>query len=111
MDYYSFSNAIHKYRKSNFRSEPDPVIGCIILTAPFFFEKSEWIPVPEDWKPNIVQGKSYDTSTLLGRRLYQQVQERLQRIIHADSTIDIVKEEEQIWLRSNYLPQNWTRNF
>lgn len=92
-DYFSFSNAIHKYRKSNYRSEPDPVIGCIILAAPFFFDKSEWIPVPEDWKPNIVQGKSYDTSTLVGRRLYQQVQERLIRILPINNTIGSVHEE------------------
>lgn len=76
-DYYSFLQAIYKYRKSDRKHEPDPVIGCIILTAPFFFDRSEWIPIPEDWKPNIVQGKGYDTGTLVGRRLYQQVQEQL----------------------------------
>jgi len=79
-DYYGFSNAIHKYRKSNRQIEPDPVIGCIILTSPFFFERSEWIPAPQDWSPNIVQGKTYDTGAIAGRRLYQQVQDRLSRI-------------------------------
>jgi putative restriction endonuclease len=92
-DYFSFSNAIHKYRKSNQRSEPDPVIGCIILNSPFFFDRSDWIPVPEDWKPNIVQGKSYDTTTLFGGRLYQQVQERLNRSTPLNNTIDRVHEE------------------
>jgi len=92
-DYFSFPNAIHKYRKSNFRSEPDPVIGCIILSPPFFFDRSEWIPVPEDWKPNIVQGKSYDTNTLVGRRLYQQVQERITRLMPLTNTTDSVHEE------------------
>lgn len=84
-DFYSFSNAIYKYRNTNRQTEPDPVIGCNILTSPFFFEQSEWIPIPEDWKPNIVQGKSYDTSTLIGRRLYNQVQERLNRLIQSDN--------------------------
>lgn len=79
-DYYGFANAIHKYRKSTHKEEPDPVIGCIILTDPFFFDKRNWIPVPEDWKSNIVQGKSYDTDTVTGRRLYQQVQEQLGRL-------------------------------
>ncbi len=78
-DYLSFRNAIHKYRKSDFRSEPDPTIGCIILSRPFFFDKKEWIPVPEDWKPNIVQGKTYDTNTEIGQRLYLNVQSTLQR--------------------------------
>ncbi|MBB6734051.1 HNH endonuclease [Cohnella zeiphila] len=78
-DYLSFRNAIHKYRKSDFRSEPDPTIGCIILSMPFFFDKKDWIPVPEDWKPNIVQGKTYDTDTEIGHLLYSQVQTKLHR--------------------------------
>ncbi|GGG02113.1 HNH endonuclease [Paenibacillus abyssi] len=78
-DYLSFRNAIHKYRKSDFRSEPDPTIGCIILSMPFFFDKKDWMPVPEDWKPNIVQGKTYDTGTDTGQELYLKVQAALQR--------------------------------
>lgn len=42
-DYLSFRNAIHKYRKTDYRSEPDPTIGCIILTMPFFLDKKDWI--------------------------------------------------------------------
>ncbi len=72
-DYFSFMGTIHKYRNTDPKVEPDPVIGCIILASPFFFEEKDWIPVPEDWKPNIVQGKSYSTNTLIGRRLYRQV--------------------------------------
>ena len=83
-DYQSLSNAIYKYRKSDRKSEPDPSIGCIILTSPFFFDRREWIPIPEDWKPNIVQGKSYDTNTLFGRRLFQDVQDKLNRIMSTD---------------------------
>lgn len=92
-DYHSFLNAIHKYRKTDQRSEPDPVIGCIILASPFFFNQNEWIPVPEDWSPNIVQGKTYDTCTLTGRRLYQQVQERLNRSVSAYNASCIVCED------------------
>lgn len=53
-DYSSFAQAIYMYRKSNRNKEPDPIIGCIILTSPFFFEKDYWIPIPDDWKPSIV---------------------------------------------------------
>lgn len=68
---------IRRYRTVD-PMEPDPVIGCIILTAPFFFKQSEWLPVPPDWKPNIVQGKSYDTDSFVGRSLMRQVEEKLQ---------------------------------
>lgn len=76
-DYFTFCQAIYKYRKSNAKIEPDPVIGCIILTAPFFFKRSEWIPVPPDWKPNIVKGKSYANDSFISISLMRQVEERL----------------------------------
>ncbi len=93
-DYYSFLNVIHKYRKTDQITEPDPVIGCIILASPFFFGQNEWIPPPEDWKPNIVQGKTYDTDTFIGSRLYQQVQEKLSRSVSAYNASCIVREYE-----------------
>ncbi|MGE4454471.1 MAG: HNH endonuclease, partial [Sphaerochaeta sp.] len=47
---------IAKYRK---QIVSNPQIGCIILSSPFFFTESEWIPVPSDWGKSIVQGKVY----------------------------------------------------
>lgn len=102
-DYLSFISAIHRYRKSNQRTEPDPVIGCIILTSPFFFQESDWIPVPEDWSPNIVQGKSYDTGTLIGRRLYHQVQERLTRVRPSDNGYDRVSDADADRFGAEYI--------
>ena len=58
--------------------EIDPVIGCIILTAPFFFEKDEWIPIPSDWSPHIVQGKIYSTEDKVGAELWDEVQARIE---------------------------------
>ncbi|WP_058485363.1 HNH endonuclease [Defluviitalea phaphyphila] len=78
-NYYSFRDTIYKYRKTDRKKDPDPVIGCIILTSPFFFNKNEWIAVPEDWSPNIVRGKTYDTNTVIGKKLYQQIQKRLNK--------------------------------
>jgi putative restriction endonuclease len=92
-NFLDFRNAIHKYRKSDFRSEPDPTIGCIILSTPFFFEKRDWIPVPIDWKPSIVQGKTYDTGTDIGQGLYLQVQSTLQRYSLIGS--ELVMEESE----------------
>ena len=46
------------------------VIELFILANPFFFKEADWIPVPVDWKTNIVQGKTYDTDDLAGRELW-----------------------------------------
>lgn len=58
---------IERYR----RTPPDPhqdyTIGCVILGDPFFFENQNWIPAPEDFHPNIVQGKTYDLESGFGR--------------------------------------------
>ena len=72
-------------RIARLRHEPiglhdDPNIGCILLDEPFFFDEADWIPVPEDFKPNTQQGKGYDISTESGMRLWQQVGERLERL-------------------------------
>ena len=92
-DFFSFRKSIYKYRRSDYLTEPDPVIGCIIIAMPFFFEESDWIPVPKDWKPNIVQGKSYDTDTSIGRNLIQQVEERLKMETGNDSSFEKVSED------------------
>lgn len=71
---------IEKYRRGPIDRFGDYHIGCIILNELFLFEEHDWIPVPEDWKPNIVQGKTYDTGELLGAELWQRVQSRLQAL-------------------------------
>jgi putative restriction endonuclease len=70
-------SSIYKYKKTNRISDPDPQIGCIILTMPFYLEEDDWITVPDNWSKNIVQGKTYDTSEHYGKLLYQQIQEVL----------------------------------
>lgn len=72
-----FVNAIYQYRRTDRRSEPDPTIGSLILSTPFFFEREDWIPVPKSWSPSIVQGKTYDTETAEGRELYEVVQGKM----------------------------------
>ncbi|MDO4540535.1 MAG: HNH endonuclease [Syntrophomonadaceae bacterium] len=75
--YEELVNRVYKYRKTGRLTGPDPCIGCIILSMPFFFKEEDWIPMPIDWSPRIQQGKIYDTQNLTGLRLYNQVQERL----------------------------------
>lgn len=70
----AFREKVMKYKGENSDFEPDPLIGCIILTQPFFFPRNKWIPVPENWSPNIVQGKTYTTEDPIGKTLWDKVQ-------------------------------------
>lgn len=56
---------------------PDPIIGCSILAQPFFLPRDQWVPVPDDWKSNVVQGKGYSTDEAAGGRLWNMVTERM----------------------------------
>jgi len=73
-DYATFAERRQRYRQKNDGDRhPNPNVGCIILGEPFFFEERGWIPVPPDWSPNIVQGKTYDTAEVVGAALWAQV--------------------------------------
>ena len=63
-----FRARISRYRRSD--RSIDPIIGCNVLAEPFFLPENLWIPVPRDWAPNIVQGKTYDTEETLGQELW-----------------------------------------
>lgn len=75
--FLDLNNRIYKYKRTNHMSDPDPSIGCIILSMPFYFDEKDWIPIPKDWNSNIVQGKTYDTLEITGHILYKQIQETL----------------------------------
>ncbi len=73
---------IAKYRRGPLAVETEFEIGCRVLTQPFFFEESDWIPPPVSWKPNIVTYKRFDTDSEEGRRLWASVQTtRSQRVV------------------------------
>jgi putative restriction endonuclease len=67
---------IAKYRRVP-ESPEDFKIGCILLEQPFFLPRDLWIPVPRDWSPHIVQGKTYDDSTQEGKHLFDQVLQQI----------------------------------
>lgn len=73
-DFYTFKKMIQSKRKDN---NHDPFITCIILNEPFWFSQNNWIPEPEDWKSNIMTGKSYKTEDMIGARIWEQVQQNL----------------------------------
>jgi putative restriction endonuclease len=65
---------IARYRDVSPGDRSDFVIGCRILTQPFFFDEKDWIQVPASWSPNIVRFKGYSTDEDDGRRLWDAVQ-------------------------------------
>ena len=81
---FELNNLIYRHRVTNGLQDPDPQIGCIILSSPFYFDEEDWIPVPSNWNRNIVQGKTYDTSDFFGMLLYKQVKDKLTN--HSDIT-------------------------
>jgi putative restriction endonuclease len=69
---------IRKYRRNKDEGpREDYTIGCILLEQPFFWPQERWIPIPADWKSNIVQGRGYDLETAIGAELWRAVQDRL----------------------------------
>jgi putative restriction endonuclease len=89
-------NSLEELRRMIFalrrdKSNPNPTIGCIVLTNPIFFKKEDWISVPEDWKPNTQQGKSYSTDSEIGQRTWNRVQLLLQKYLYA---IPVEKENQ-----------------
>jgi len=48
-----------------------------VLAEPFFLPRAAWIAVPENWAPNIVQGKTYDTAAVDGQALWDIVHSAL----------------------------------
>jgi putative restriction endonuclease len=68
---------IAKYRKHPIATNEDPKIGCIILEEPFFFDETDWIPTPTDFKAPTQVGKSYEVDSGTGQDLWNEVTAKL----------------------------------
>jgi len=69
-----FRNLIGAYRPLG--PTEDPVIGCTILSEPFFFDKSDWIPSAPYLSGPVVSGKgNFESAVAL--KLWLQMTERL----------------------------------
>jgi len=79
---------VAKYKKTT-SFEPDPLIGCSILSEPFFLSKPDWIPVPSSFSLNIVRGKRYEAGHEDTESLLLQLQHRL----YAEAQPQIVAEK------------------
>jgi putative restriction endonuclease len=75
--YAEMRQRVEKYRRIAPAPHEDYRLGCILLVSPFFFEPHRWIPVPESWARNIVQGRGYTTDDAEGQQLWDEVQLRI----------------------------------
>ncbi|MDG5816470.1 HNH endonuclease [Chitinispirillales bacterium ANBcel5] len=82
-DLATFRGKIETYRGNANSLKDNPNIGCIVLTSPVFFDKTDWLPPPEDWASNIVAGKSYSTDTVIGRKYW----EKIEAVLHKSSLL------------------------
>ncbi len=85
------SYAVLRERVQRYRRNPisgDPFIGCNILNAPFFWQQNDWIPIPHTWAANTQQGKTFDTETTDGLRLWNAVDERLRQTSRQEDQLE-----------------------
>lgn len=69
-DVLQMRSRLERYRHQAEDPFADYTLGCILLESPFFLCENDWIPVPDDWSPNIVQGRTYDLSEEPGLSLW-----------------------------------------
>lgn len=60
-------------------TQVDPIVGCTVLSEPFFWDESRWIANPPGWSGSIVRGRYYDNVHSDGVALWQMVEKRLQQ--------------------------------
>lgn len=92
---------IRKYRRDN--QAIDPIIGCNVLSEPFFLPQAQWIPIPKDWSGNIVQGKSYATETTDGQALWSAVSQAMTQGHKAKDSGQIMDDSHELRFGSEYL--------
>jgi putative restriction endonuclease len=64
---------VERYRRVAAQPHTDYTIGCVVLQDVFFLDRAKWIPIPSDFKLNIVSGRSYDLLSGTGKELWQSV--------------------------------------
>jgi putative restriction endonuclease len=95
---------IEKYRKVEPSAVSDYSVGCILLQSPFFFSREDWFPVPE-WHRSIVRGKGYSTDDETGRRLWNEVQWRLQARAVLPLETELVADGPRFGMPQTVLPR------
>jgi len=57
----------------------DPIIGCTVLTQPFFWPRSRWIDLRGSWSSQTVRGRYEDTNEERGAKIWNAVQSQAPR--------------------------------
>lgn len=83
-DFRSMCEQLARLRKEETPLSGDFRIGCIMISAPVFFRREEWIEPPNDWpRTGIQRGKTYHSlETGEGARIYRQCLERAKTGTH-----------------------------
>jgi len=78
-NYDTFQRLIARYKKLDSAPEEagNAIIGCIVLTAPFFLTRNRWIPIPPEYEVNSPQGQRFDGSSAVGAALVAAVSDAL----------------------------------
>jgi putative restriction endonuclease len=71
---------IAKYRRIKPDERDDFIIGCRVLTQPFFLDRAQWLAVPKSFALRTVTFKTYSTEDLDGQALWDAVQPALQGV-------------------------------
>jgi putative restriction endonuclease len=74
VDFAQMRARVERYRRQGHDQFTDYTVGCILLEQPFFLNENQWIPVPDNWSLNIVQGRGYDLTVEPGLTLWTQLQ-------------------------------------
>jgi len=74
VDFMQMRARVEHYRHQGNDQFADYTVGCILLEQPFFLNENQWIPVPDNWSLNIVQGRGYDLTVEPGLTLWTQLQ-------------------------------------
>jgi HNH endonuclease len=88
---------IERYRRAPEDPRAQYLIGSIILQEPFFLAEADWVPAPADFKPQIVQGKTYDLDQPVGRALWLAVLERWRGVRRTGVAEPVRSEIELDW--------------
>jgi len=58
----SYDAFVARIQRLSGKARPTEVIGCTVLSEPFFWDESHWLPPPPNWAPNNVSREGYDTA-------------------------------------------------
>lgn len=94
---------IARYRNDDINL--NPIIGCIVLTNPIFFDKKDWIDTPSDFSKSIVQGKGYPENNPRYSIVWKKVELLLIQYLYHSSII----EENQFTLQDEGKPNEGYR--